>query len=38
MHAHERVMYEKYKEEYEIEKVVTQHLLTPEIIELTIQK
>lgn len=33
--AHERVMYEKYKEEYEKEKVTIQNLLTPEIIELT---
>lgn len=33
--AHERVMYEKYKEEYENEKVITQNLLTPEVIELT---
>ena len=28
-------MYEKYKEEYENEKVITQNLLTPEVIELT---
>lgn len=33
--AHERIMYEKYKEEYENEKVITQNLLTPEVIELT---
>lgn len=33
--AHERIMYEKYKKEYENEKVNSQILLTPEIIELT---
>ena len=33
--VHERIMYEKYKEEYENEEVITQNLLTPEVIELT---
>lgn len=33
--AHERVLYERYKKEYEMEKVVTQQLLTPEVVELT---
>ncbi|MCF6464964.1 DNA mismatch repair endonuclease MutL [Clostridium sp. Cult2] len=33
--AHERVIYEKYKEEYKSEKVVIQNLLTPEIVELS---
>lgn len=33
--AHERVMYEKYKKEYESEKVVVQKLLAPEIVRLT---
>lgn len=33
--AHERVMYEKYKKEYESEKVIIQNLLAPEIIELS---
>lgn len=33
--AHERIMYEKYKREYEKEEVVIQHLLTPEVLELT---
>lgn len=33
--AHERVMYEKYLNEYKNEKVLIQNLLTPEIIELT---
>lgn len=33
--AHERIMYERYKREYEDERVVTQKLITPEIIELT---
>lgn len=33
--AHERVMYEKYMKEYKEEKVVTQELLHPVIIELT---
>lgn len=32
--AHERILYEKYKREYQKEKVVVQQLLTPEIIEL----
>ena len=33
--AHERVMYEKYLNEYRNENIVTQQLLIPEIIELT---
>ena len=33
--AHERVMYEKYKKEYEVESINTQQLIAPEIIELT---
>ena len=33
--AHERVMYEKYIKEYNEEKIVTQQLLYPEIIEFT---
>ncbi|NMA87227.1 MAG: DNA mismatch repair endonuclease MutL [Tissierellia bacterium] len=32
--AHERILYEKYKTEYENEKVIVQQILTPEIIEL----
>lgn len=33
--AHERILYEKYKSEYENEKIITQELLYPVIIELT---
>lgn len=33
--AHERIMYEKYKKEYENEEINTQQLIFPEIIELT---
>jgi DNA mismatch repair protein MutL len=33
--AHERVMYEKYLNEYEKENIATQQILIPEIIELT---
>lgn len=33
--AHERVMYEKYRNEYKNEKVVTQQLLYPDVVELT---
>ena len=33
--AHERILYEKYKREYKEEKIITQRLLTPEIVELT---
>ena len=33
--AHERVMYEKYKKEYALEKINIQQLISPEIIELT---
>lgn len=33
--AHERIMYEKYKKEYENEQVHSQILLAPEVIELT---
>lgn len=32
--AHERIMYEKYKKEYANEKIYTQQLLSPDIIEL----
>lgn len=33
--AHERVMYEKFKDEYKNENINTQQLLAPEIIELS---
>jgi len=33
--AHERIMYEKYRKEYENENVAVQTLLTPEVLELT---
>lgn len=33
--AHERIMYEKFKKEYEKEEIATQQLISPEIIELT---
>lgn len=33
--AHERIMYEKYKSEYEKEEITVQMLMFPEIIELT---
>lgn len=33
--AHERVMYEKYRNEYKNEKIVTQQLLYPDVVELT---
>ena len=33
--AHERVMYEKYRKEYEIESIHIQQLLAPEILDLT---
>lgn len=33
--AHERVMYEKYLQEYKNENIIMQQLLIPEIIELT---
>ena len=33
--AHERIMYEQYKKEYEGEKIVTQKLVSPEVIDLT---
>ena len=33
--AHERVMYEKYKKEYEMERINIQQLIAPQIIELT---
>lgn len=33
--AHERVMYERFKKEYENEKIVVQNLLAPEVIDLT---
>ena len=36
--AHERIMYERYKNEFENEEVVIQKLLTPLIIELTVSE
>ncbi|QQY80664.1 DNA mismatch repair protein MutL [Keratinibaculum paraultunense] len=33
--AHERIIFEKYKNEYEKEMVAIQHLITPQILELT---
>lgn len=36
--AHERVMYEKYLNEYKNENIVAQQLLVPEIFELTNQE
>ena len=33
--AHERIMYERYKREFESEKIAIQNLLTPEILELS---
>ena len=33
--AHERIMYERYKKEYENEAINVQLLMVPEIIELT---
>ena len=33
--AHERIMYEKFKKEYEEESITVQQLIVPEIIELT---
>jgi len=33
--AHERILYEKYLEEYKNENIVQQQLIAPEIIELT---
>lgn len=33
--AHERIMYERYRNEYKNEKIYIQQLLTPEIIQLT---
>ncbi len=33
--AHERVMYEKYLDEYKKENIIAQQLLAPEIVELT---
>ncbi len=33
--AHERVMYEKYLDEYRNENIIAQQLLVPEVIELT---
>lgn len=32
--AHERIMYEKYRKEYEKEAIVIQNLLTPEVVQL----
>lgn len=36
--AHERVMYERYKKEYESENINTQQLIVPEIIDLSISE
>ncbi|OLS03966.1 DNA mismatch repair endonuclease MutL [Tissierella creatinophila] len=36
--AHERIMYEKYRREYENEKIITQGLLYPEVLQLTNQE
>ncbi|WFA09730.1 DNA mismatch repair endonuclease MutL [Tissierella sp. Yu-01] len=36
--AHERVMYERYKKEYENESINTQQLIVPEIIDLSISE
>lgn len=36
--AHERIMYEKYKNEFETEEVIIQNLLTPLVIELTVSE
>lgn len=36
--SHERILYEKYKEEYKNEEVVVQKLLAPEVINLTNQE
>lgn len=33
--AHERVLYEKFKEEFESENIVIQNLLAPEVLELS---
>ncbi len=33
--AHERIMYERYRKEYETEDINIQQLLSPEIVELT---
>ncbi len=33
--AHERIIFERYKNEYEKEMVAIQHLITPQILELT---
>ena len=33
--AHERIMYEKYKKEYENENVAVQMLISPEVLDLT---
>lgn len=33
--AHERIMYERYQEEYKNEEIITQQLISPNIIELT---
>lgn len=33
--AHERIMYEKFKNEYETETIHTQQLIAPEVIDLT---
>jgi len=36
--AHERIMYEKFKEQYEKEEIFIQDLLTPEILSLTLSE
>lgn len=33
--AHERIMYERYKREFESEKIAIQYLITPEVLELS---
>ena len=33
--AHERIMYERYKKEFESEKIAIQTLITPEVLELS---
>lgn len=33
--AHERIMYEKFKAQYETENIISQNLLVPEVINLT---
>lgn len=33
--AHERIMYERYRDEYESENIIIQNLLIPEVLELS---